>query len=90
MICNHRSFKKRATASGTVFGFHEVERKYNEKNSLEMSNYKCKVCGYTYHEGNEDMEVAFAELEDSWSCPLCGAAKSQFEVVDSVNVTEEV
>ncbi len=55
-----------------------------------MESYKCKVCGYTYHEGNEDTETLFTDLADDWNCPLCGAAKSQFEVVDNVKVEEMV
>lgn len=38
--------------------------------------YVCSVCGYVYDEAKEGK--AFAELPDSWVCPLCGAAKSAF------------
>lgn len=40
--------------------------------------FVCKVCGYVYDE--EKQAVPFAELPDSWVCPLCGAAKSDFEL----------
>jgi len=37
----------------------------------------CKICGYIY---NDDEQAApFAELPNSWTCPLCGATKSDFE-----------
>lgn len=39
--------------------------------------YVCKVCGYVYDD--EKQSVPFAELPDTWVCPLCGAAKSDFE-----------
>lgn len=39
--------------------------------------YVCKICGYIYDDAKEG--VSFAELPDSWVCPLCGAAKSDFE-----------
>lgn len=39
--------------------------------------YVCKICGYVYDD--DQQAVPFAELPDSWTCPLCGAAKSDFE-----------
>lgn len=39
--------------------------------------YVCKICGYVYDD--ERQSVPFAELSDDWVCPLCGAAKSDFE-----------
>lgn len=38
--------------------------------------YVCKICGYVYDD--EKQAVPFAELPDSWVCPLCKAAKSDF------------
>ncbi len=38
--------------------------------------YVCSVCGYVYDEAKEGKP--FADLPDSWTCPLCGAAKSAF------------
>ena len=43
--------------------------------------YVCKICGYVYDD--EQQAVPFAELPGSWVCPLCGAAKSDFERQDS-------
>lgn len=39
--------------------------------------YTCKICGYVYDE--EEQGTAFEDLPDSWRCPVCGAAKTQFE-----------
>mgnify|MGYP002798793298 CR=1 FL=1 len=39
--------------------------------------YICKICGYVYDESKQT--IPFLELQDSWVCPLCGAAKSEFE-----------
>lgn len=38
--------------------------------------YVCPICGYVYDEEREG--VAFADLPDSWTCPLCGADKASF------------
>lgn len=38
--------------------------------------YVCSVCNYVYDESKEGR--AFADLPDSWTCSLCGAAKSAF------------
>lgn len=39
--------------------------------------YVCKICGYVYDDDKQSMP--FAELPEAWVCPLCGAAKSDFE-----------
>jgi len=42
--------------------------------------YKCEVCGYIY---DEDVEgVKFEDLPDDWACPLCGADKNSFSVIE--------
>ncbi len=47
--------------------------------------YKCVVCGYIYDpgEGDPDGEIAagtaFDALPAEWVCPVCGAAKDEFE-----------
>ncbi len=40
--------------------------------------YICKICGYVYDDDKQS--VPFAALPDNWVCPLCGAAKADFEV----------
>lgn len=49
-----------------------------------MAKYVCSVCGYIYDEAKGIPEVgiapgtAWADLPEDWTCPLCGAAKSEF------------
>lgn len=42
--------------------------------------YVCTVCGYIYDDAEHD--IPFADLPDSWVCPLCGAPKALFEKVE--------
>jgi rubredoxin/flavin reductase (DIM6/NTAB) family NADH-FMN oxidoreductase RutF len=52
---------------------------------VKMAKYKCKVCGYIYDPAQGDPDggikpgTAFEAIPDSWVCPVCGAAKSEFE-----------
>ncbi len=49
-----------------------------------MAKYVCSVCGYIYEETKGIPEAGIApgttweELPEDWVCPLCGAAKSEF------------
>ena len=53
----------------------------------KMAKYRCTVCGYIYdpEEGDPDGDIKpgtpFEEIPDNWVCPVCGAAKSDFEKV---------
>ncbi len=53
-----------------------------------MDTYECTVCGYVYDpdEGDPDNGIdpgtAFEDLPDDWVCPVCGASKDQFEIVE--------
>ena len=38
--------------------------------------YVCSICGYFYDEAKQGKP--FAALPETWTCPLCGAAKSAF------------
>lgn len=38
-----------------------------------MGKYVCSVCGYIYDDTSWD------NLPDDWECPICGAAKTEFE-----------
>ena len=50
-----------------------------------MKKYICQVCGYVYDEAAGIPEEGIApgtkweELPDDWMCPMCGAAKDDFE-----------
>lgn len=49
-----------------------------------MANFICDLCGYIYEpaEGDSTQGIAagtsFADLPESWVCPVCGAGKSDF------------
>jgi len=49
-----------------------------------MARYVCQICGYVYdpEKGDPDNGVApgtpFEKLPDDWTCPVCGASKSDF------------
>jgi flavin reductase (DIM6/NTAB) family NADH-FMN oxidoreductase RutF/rubredoxin len=57
----------------------------HHKEESAVSKYKCTVCGYIYDPAVGDPAsgvapgTAFESLPDDWSCPVCGAAKSEFE-----------
>jgi len=51
----------------------------------KMDKYVCSVCGYIYNpaEGDPDGSIPpgtpFEDLPSDWTCPVCGASKSQFK-----------
>ena len=50
-----------------------------------MEKYVCTICGYVYDPSVGDADAgikpgtSFIDLPEDWVCPLCGAAKDQFE-----------
>jgi rubredoxin len=56
-----------------------------ETRRSEMEKYECQICGYIYDPavGDPDNGVepgtSFENVPDDWVCPVCGAAKDQFE-----------
>lgn len=50
-----------------------------------MDRYVCTICGYVYDPavGDPDRGITagtpFDKLPDDWTCPVCGASKSDFE-----------
>jgi rubredoxin len=50
-----------------------------------VDKYVCSVCGYVYDpaSGDPDNGVApgtpFDQVPDTWTCPVCGASKAEFE-----------
>ena len=52
-----------------------------------MKKHRCMPCGWIYDPAKGDPEngvapgTPFEELPEDWSCPLCGADKSQFEKI---------
>ena len=53
-----------------------------------MAKYRCTVCGWIYDPeiGDPDGGIApgtpFEEITDDWVCPMCGAAKVDFEIIE--------
>ena len=53
-----------------------------------MKKYECGPCGHLYDpaEGDSSASVkpgtAFDDLPSDWVCPVCGAAKDQFNPAD--------
>lgn len=48
--------------------------------------YVCTICGYIYDETKE--KIKFNDLPEDWTCPLCGAPKSAFELLLAEDTTE--
>ncbi len=52
-----------------------------------MDKYQCTICGYVYDPVNGDPDhgsaagTSFEALPDDWTCPVCGAPKSEFEAL---------
>ncbi|MFI3272390.1 MAG: rubredoxin [Pseudomonadota bacterium] len=50
-----------------------------------MEKHVCELCGYEYDpaEGDDENDVAagtaFADIPEDWTCPVCGAPKSDFQ-----------
>lgn len=53
-----------------------------------MKTYVCELCSYEYNSklGDPDNGVApgtdFEDIPEDWVCPLCGASKDDFEIVE--------
>lgn len=45
-----------------------------------MARYRCRICSYIYNEKVEG--IFFDDLFPDWTCPVCGAAKSEFELME--------
>ena len=54
----------------------------------KMAKYRCTVCEYVYDpelgdpDGGIKPGTPFEEIPDDWVCPVCGAAKSEFEKIE--------
>jgi len=58
------------------------------KTSEELGGkWKCQVCGFVYDpvKGDPDGGILpgtrFADIDENWHCPVCGAVKSQFSKI---------
>jgi rubredoxin len=52
-----------------------------------MKSYMCVICGYVYEEEKGRPEdgippgTRWEDVPENWKCPDCGAAKSDFEMI---------
>lgn len=53
-----------------------ARRDNDPKGGSHGMRYVCSICGYVYDEAKQGKP--FAALPETWTCPLCGAAKSAF------------
>jgi len=87
MTYAHYHKVKRGTTPKTAPSYIK-EKEATEEGGIKLSKYKCSVCGYIYDPEKGDPEsdtppgTAFEDLPDDWTCPVCGAAKSDFEKID--------
>ena len=75
---------KRGTTPRTAPSYIEEKKEAMPK----MDKYKCSVCGWIYdpelgdQDGGIPTGTPFEKLPDDWICPVCGAAKDQFEKME--------
>ncbi len=75
---------KRGTTPKTAPSYVAVKKEEKPK----MSKYECSVCGYIYDpelgdpDGKIPPSTPFEKLPDDWSCPVCGASKSEFKKIN--------
>ncbi len=54
----------------------------------EMRKWECIICGFVYDEAEGLPEEGIApgtlweDIPEDWSCPECGAAKQDFEMIE--------
>lgn len=46
-----------------------------------MTKWVCIPCGYVY-DPEENEGIAFEDLPEDWTCPVCGADKDEFEIYE--------
>ena len=84
MTYQHYHEVKRGTTPKTAPSYVEEELEAAPR----AAKYRCTVSGWVYDPefGDPDGDIApgtpFEEIPDDWTCPVCGAAKSDFEKVE--------
>jgi flavin reductase (DIM6/NTAB) family NADH-FMN oxidoreductase RutF/rubredoxin len=73
--------------------YHEIKNAQAPKSTpiyqapKSSKKYVCKVCGWVYDpeigdpDGGIKPGTEFEDIPDNWVCPVCGAAKSDFELL---------
>ncbi|NQU34983.1 MAG: rubredoxin [Bacteroidetes bacterium] len=84
----YRNVKKGKAPKNAPTYIKPVTETKPEKISDLGPKYQCMVCDYIYDpaEGDPDGGIApgtpFEDIPDGWVCPVCGAEKSDFEVIE--------
>jgi|WetSurMetagenome_2_1015567.scaffolds.fasta_scaffold125713_1 flavin reductase (DIM6/NTAB) family NADH-FMN oxidoreductase RutF/rubredoxin len=87
---------KRGTTPKTAPSYVEIKKEAPPASTVpaaelrdpKQAKYKCQVCGYIYYPEKGDPDggiqpgTPFEAIPDSWTCPVCGADKSQFDKID--------
>ncbi|MGH8460385.1 MAG: rubredoxin [Stenotrophobium sp.] len=56
--------------------------------ATDSRRYRCRYCSHIYDEalGDPDGGIApgtrYEDIPDDWICPECGAAKSDYELIE--------
>ncbi len=85
-----KAFGKRVSESASaksssIFEEPSLKSEQPKQEAKENSKYSCKICGYVYYPalGDPNSKIPagtpFEKLPENWVCPICGAAKDQFE-----------
>ncbi len=59
-----------------------------------MKRFVCELCGYVYDPAEGDVEngveegTDFEDISEDWTCPLCGASKEDFDLVETDDIAE--
>lgn len=83
----YRNVKKGKAPKNAPTYIKEIINEVDESVSSDMPKYKCLVCDHIYDpaEGDPDGGIApgtaFEDIPDDWVCPVCGAEKSDFELI---------
>lgn len=68
--------ERKALAPKNAPTYINKEKIMKKESKTTARKYKCDICGYIYDDLDESIE--FANLPEDWTCPLCGAEKSDF------------
>ena len=61
------------------------------ESQVQFKTWMCLICGFVYDEaaGLPDEGIApgtrWEDIPETWTCPDCGAAKSDFQMVEQVH-----
>lgn len=79
--------KGKSPKNAPTFISHESVKESKKETPSTGNKYKCLICGYVYDPavGDPDSNISagtdFNDLPDDWQCPVCGADKSNFELI---------